>query len=130
MFTMRPSNARRKPALQHPHESRQHNQIHLHHLQRLHKCAFGVLVQLRAEISRRNEMCGNFPLARPGQNSRAFDVAQDDADLRRNFSRGAGNGNRDKVRAFAGTQHAQSEFIAHADLNSRVTAQNKWKQRT
>jgi Ni/Co efflux regulator RcnB len=72
-------------------------------------------------------MRGNFPLARPGQNSRAFDIAQDDGDFRRNFSRGAGNGHRDKVRAFAGTEHTDAEFIAHGDLNNRVPTQNKWK---
>jgi hypothetical protein len=72
-------------------------------------------------------VCGNFPLARAGQNPRAFDIAQDDGDFRRNFSRCDGIGNGDKVRAFAGTEDAQSKFIAHGDLNNRVTAQNKLK---
>ena len=39
----------------------------------------------------------DFALAGMRQNPRALDIAQHDRDLRRNFSRGAGIGNRDKV---------------------------------
>ena len=62
-----------KFALQHPHETRQHNQIHLCRLQSGDERPLGVLVQLGAELSRRDELRGNLPLARAGQNSRAFD---------------------------------------------------------
>ena len=74
-----------KIALQHPHKTREHNQIHFRPLQRADKRPFRLLVQLGAEFPRRNELRRNFPVARVRQNPRAFDVAQDDGDLRRNF---------------------------------------------
>ena len=58
---------------------------------------------------------------------RVFDIAQHDGYLRRNFARRHGVGNRGKVRPFAGTENTQTKFIAHGNLNNRVTAQNKLK---
>ena len=86
-----------KFALQHAHETGEHDQIHFGCLQRDDKCTLGLLVQLGAEFSRRDELRRNFPFARVRQNSRALDIAQHDGDFRRNFSRSDSIGNRGKV---------------------------------
>src|SRR5581483_11698537 len=115
----------KKISLEHAHKTGEHNQIHFRILQRFDKCALGVFVQLGAKFSRRNELRGQIAFARVRENSRIFHVAQNDGDLRGNFSRSYGVGNRDKVRAFAGTEHANSEMIAHGNLNNRIRLQKK-----
>ena len=100
-----------KFAFQHSHETREHDQIHLRLLQRVDKCALRVLVQFGAEFPRRNELRRNFSFARVRQNSRVLDIAQNQGDFGRNFSRRARVGNRDKVGAFAGAEDAQTEFV-------------------
>ena len=103
-----------KFALQHPHETRKHNQIHFCPLQRADERPFRLLVQFGAKFSRRDELRRNLPFARVRQNPRTLDVAQDEGDLRRNFSRSPPLGNGDKVGAFAGAENAQAKWIVHA----------------
>ena len=71
--------------LQHPHETREHNQIHFRRLQRADKCPLRLLVQFGAEFPRRDELRRNFPVPRVRQNPRIFDIAQNQGDFRRNF---------------------------------------------
>ena len=65
-----PLECAQKIALQHAHETGQHNQIDFGILQRGDERAFRRLVQLGAKLSRRNKLRGNFPVARVRQNSR------------------------------------------------------------
>lgn len=122
-----PLECAQKIALQNAHETGEHNQIHPRILQRGDKCAFRILVQLGAKFSRRNELCGYFPVARARQNAGALDIAQDDGGFRRDFSGGDGVGDGDKIRAFAGTEDADAKCAVHRDLNSRARLQNKLK---
>ena len=115
----------KKIPFQHPHEARQHNQIHLRLLQRADKRPLRLLVQLGAELPRRDESGRKISFARLGQNSSGFDIAQNQRDPGGDFSRGAGIGNGDKVRAFAGAKNAESKWIAHCNLNNRATPQDK-----
>jgi hypothetical protein len=77
--------------------------------------ALGLLVQLSAEFPRRNELRRYFLVARVRQNPRALDIAQHDANLRRNFPGVYGVGDRGKVRAFAGAENAESKWLVHGD---------------
>jgi hypothetical protein len=49
------------------------------------------------------------------QNSRVLDIAQDDANLRRNFPGVHGVGDGGKVGAFAGAEDAQSKWFVHGN---------------
>lgn len=111
-----------KIALQDAHETGEDDQIHLGRLQLFHESALGVLVQFGAEFSRRDEAGGKIAFAGVGQNSRGFDIAEDDGGGRWNFPRRDGIGDGDKVGTFAGTENADAKWIAHGDLNSRATA--------
>ena len=102
-----------KFAFEHAHETGEHDQIHLRRLQRGDVIALGILIQLGAEFSGRDELRRNFPPARVRENSSAFDIAQDDAGFRWNFSRRDGGGDGGEVRAFAGAEHAQSKWLVH-----------------
>ena len=114
-----------KIALEHAHETGEDNQIHLRRLQCGDVIALGVLVQLGAEFSGLDELRGYFPFARARQNSSIINIAQNDANLCRYFPAVYGVGDGGKIRAFAGTENAQSKFIAHRDLNNRGNGQNK-----
>ena len=118
-----------KIALQHAHETGEHDQIHPRILQRGDEGAFRRLVQFGAELARRNELRRNFPFAGVRQDSRRLDVAQNHGDLRRNFSRRHRVGDGDKVRAFAGAEHADAKWIVHRDLNSRASGRKKGETR-
>jgi len=74
----------------------------------------GFLLQLGAKFARRDELCWKFSFARARQDSRRLDIAQDDGDFRRDLSGGNGIGDRDKVRTFARTEDAETEWFAHA----------------
>jgi len=110
-----------KITLQDAHEPGEDDQIHLGRLQLVHEGALGVLVQLGAEFSRGDEAGGKIAFAGVDQNPRGFDIAQDDGGGRRDFPRGDGIGDGDKVGTFAGTENADAKWIAHGDLNSRAT---------
>ena len=114
-----------KIALQHAHETGKHHQIHLRVLQRGHERAFGIILELGAEFSRRDELRGQFPLACVRQDPRRLDIAQDDGNFRGNFPRGHCVRNGDKIGAFAGTQDADAKCAVHSNLNNRVFAQTK-----
>jgi hypothetical protein len=102
----------------------QHDQIHLRLPQGRHISLLGVFLQLGAEFSRRDEAGGELALPGVLQNSRALDVAQHDADLRRHATGRNRFGHGHEVRALAGTEHAQSKWFqfAHAAAVGLVVA--------
>lgn len=77
-------------ALQHAHETGQHDQIYLGRLQGGHKRALGLFIQLGAEFARRNELGRESPLTCQRQNARAFHVARHERDVCGNFPGGDG----------------------------------------
>ena len=95
-----------KISFQHTHKTGEDNQINLRGLQRDDEGAFGFLVQLGSKFSRRDELRGHFPLARMREDARRFDIAQHDADFRRDFPRRNRVGDGDEVRTFSGTENA------------------------
>src|ERR1035437_1936433 len=98
-----------KIAFQNADETGEDDQIHLGGLQCADKSPLRFLVQLGAKFSRRNELRRNFPVACVRENSRTFNIAQDDGDFGWNLSGSDGIGKRDKVRAFAGADHANAK---------------------
>ena len=105
-----------KIAFQNPHEPGQRDPIHLRLLQRGDVGALGLIVQFRAEFSRRDESGVDAPLLRPRQNSGVGHVAKHDRHFGGNLPGLTRPGNGRQVRAFARTENAQSKFSAHSPL--------------
>ena len=111
-----PCESPKEPLLQHPHESRQHHQVHPRSAQRLDVRPLRLLVQFGAELAGRNEACRNLPFACPGQDASLGHVAQHQCHFCRHRSGAAGVRNRHEVRTLARTQHAYAKvtLIRHA----------------
>ena len=111
-----PFEGAQKITFEHAHEAGEDNQVHLRLAQRLDVGVLGFFIQLGAEFSRGNKSRGEIPRTRMTENTRGFDVTQNERNARRDFSRRAGIGNGDEVRAFARTEHPDAEhfLIRHA----------------
>lgn len=86
-----------KIALKDTHESRKHDQVHLRLAQSIHKFSFRLFAELGAERAWLDELRGDVPFTRVRQDSRAFNIAQNDGDLRWDLAGGQGIGDGDKV---------------------------------
>ena len=79
-------------ALQDPHETRQQHQINPGVPKRVDIGALCLIVQLRSEFPRRNKLRRQSSFAGPLEDAGPFNVAQDEDDLGRDFSRMTGLG--------------------------------------
>ena len=120
-------------AFQHPHETREHDQVDRRAAQRLDVRALGFFIQLGAKLPRRDELRRQLPLARVGENAGVLDVAHHQRDLRRNLPRRAGIGDGDKIRAAARTENANAEWTITLHAKSltgrtRASASLSWRR--
>jgi hypothetical protein len=60
-----------------------------------------------------------------GQDSRRLDITQHNGDFRRDFAGGNGTRNGHEIGAFAGTEHADAQWIVHFVLNIRPRTAKK-----
>jgi hypothetical protein len=65
-----------------------------------------------------------------GQDAGILDIAQNDGNFRRNFSRSDGIGDGHEIGAFAGTENAESKWFAHGVLNSRARGDFKVERKS
>ena len=86
-----------KIALKDTHESREDDQVHLRLAQSIHKSRSASSPSLVRKLPGWNELCGDVPFTRVRQDSRAFNVAEDDGDLRWDFAGSHGIGDGDKI---------------------------------
>ena len=100
----------KKIALEHPHKTGEHNQIHPRASKRLHVRAFRLFIQLRPEFARRYKLSRHLSFARVSKNAGIFHIAQYERNIRGDFAGNARVSDGHKVRAFARTQHADTEF--------------------
>lgn len=101
----------KKLSFQDSHKPGEHDQINFSGLKRVYEDPFRCVVELGAELARRNEHGTQPPFAGPLKNSRVRHIAGYDCDLGRNTPGNAGVRNGDEVGAFARTEDTEPKFF-------------------
>lgn len=101
-------------AFQDSHETGEDDEINFRALESRDISGFGGIIELGTELAGSDELGREIAFHCVLEDARISDIAENNGDLRGDFSSGAGIRHRDKVRTFAGAENADAEIlVAH-----------------